>query len=149
MLRSFASLSMTVVGILLLTASLAAAQTNPTSAIRAVLDRQVAAWNQHDLESFMAGYWHSPDLTFYSGKTMSRGWDAALERYRKNYQAEGKEMGKLDFSELAITPLAPDSAFVRGRFHLLFQDGKESSGIFTLVFRKFSAGWKIIHDHTS
>jgi ketosteroid isomerase-like protein len=140
---------MTFVGLMLLTASLAVAQANPQSAMRAVLDRQVAAWNRHDLEGFMVGYWRSPELTFFSGKTESKGWDAAIERYRKNYQAEGKEMGKLDFSYLVITPLAKDSAFVRGRFHLLFKDGKESSGIFTLMFRKFPDGWKIIHDHTS
>ena len=38
--------------------------------IRAVLDSQVGAWNRRDLEGFMQGYWHSPDLTFYSGGTI-------------------------------------------------------------------------------
>jgi ketosteroid isomerase-like protein len=28
-------------------------------------------------------------------------------------------------------------------------DGKTPHGRFTLVFRKFPDGWKIIHDHTS
>jgi len=28
-------------------------------------------------------------------------------------------------------------------------DGKTPHGLFTLVFRKFPDGWKIIHDHTS
>jgi ketosteroid isomerase-like protein len=153
MQRSFAfasfRLSMTFVGILVLAPSFAFAQAGTQSAIRAVLDRQVAAWNRHDLEGFMAGYWRSPELTFFSGKIESQGWDAALERYRKNYQGEGKEMGTLDFSGLVIVPLGRDAAFVRGRFHLLFRDGKESSGIFTLVLRKFPEGWRIIHDHTS
>src|SRR6266404_1612616 len=35
-------------------------------AIQDVLDAQVAAWNQGDLDGFMTGYWHSPDLTFFS-----------------------------------------------------------------------------------
>jgi ketosteroid isomerase-like protein len=27
--------------------------------------------------------------------------------------------------------------------------GMPPHGLFTLVFRKFPAGWKIVHDHTS
>jgi beta-aspartyl-peptidase (threonine type) len=116
--------------------------------IRAVLDRQVQAWNRRDLEGFMQGYWHSPDLTFYSGGTVVSGWESTLDRYRKRYQSEGNEMGKLDFSELRIELLGPSAAFVRGRFHLKMS-GSEPAGIFTLTFRKFAGGWKIIHDHTS
>ena len=116
--------------------------------IRAVLDRQVGAWNRRDLEGFMRGYWHSPDLTFYSGGTVVSGWESTLDRYRKRYQSEGNDMGKLDFSELRIELLGPSAAFVRGRFHLRMTTG-ESSGIFTLTFRKFADGWKIVHDHTS
>src|SRR5262249_23027567 len=118
------------------------------TAIRKVLDDQAAAWNKGDLEGFMAGYWNSDDLTFFSRKDKTLGWKATLERYRKRYQAEGKEMGKLTFSELQIEPLGPESAFVRGRFKLVTQ--KETfQGLFTLIFKKTGAGWKIVHDHTS
>lgn len=115
--------------------------------IRAVLDAQVEAWNRHDLEAFMKGYWNSPDLSFYSTATKTAGWNETIERYRKRYQSEGNEMGKLDFSELQIEMLGPTSAFVRGRWHLKMSSG-EAGGLFTLIFRKFSDGWKIIHDHT-
>ena len=116
--------------------------------IRGVLDSQVGAWNRRDLEGFMRGYWHSPDLTFYSGGTVVSGWESTLDRYRKRYQSEGNEMGKLDFSDIKIQLLGPSAAFVRGRFHLEMTSG-ESSGIFTLTFRKLAGGWKIVHDHTS
>src|SRR5262245_33684684 len=69
-----------------------------------VLDDQTAAWNRGDLEGYMAGYWKSDDLTFFSGKDVTRGWKATLERYRKRYQSEGKEMGKVTFSEVQIEP---------------------------------------------
>jgi beta-aspartyl-peptidase (threonine type) len=118
-------------------------------AIRAVLKSQVDAWNRHDLEAFMAGYWNSPDLTFFSGGTETSGWAGALERYRKNYQAAGKEMGTLSFSDLKVVVLAPDAAFVRGRYHLIMSDGKKPEGLFTLVWRKFPDGWRIVHDHSS
>jgi ketosteroid isomerase-like protein len=28
-------------------------------------------------------------------------------------------------------------------------DGTKPGGLFTVVFRKFPNGWKIVHDHTS
>jgi len=118
-------------------------------AVRQVLERQQEAWNHHDLESFMAGYWNSPELTFFSGAKIYSGWQSTLERYRKTYQSEGREMGKLEFSDLKIEALAPDAALVRGAWHLTMSDGKTPHGWFTLVFRKFPDGWKIIHDHTS
>lgn len=119
-------------------------------AIRRVLDEQVAAWNNKDLDKFMAGYWNSPQLTFFAGGTQLRGWKAARERYRKQYQAEGRVMGKLSFSDLAIDVLGPDSALVRGRWKLEPGKGKEAlNGLFTLVFKRQPAGWRIVHDHTS
>lgn len=119
------------------------------SEIRAVLDAQVVAWNAGKLEEFMIGYWRSPELSFFSGGRKLAGWDATIERYRKTYQAEDKEMGKLEFSELEITPLSANSAIVRGRWKLTLSDGKEPGGLYTLIFRRFKDGWKIIHDHTS
>ena len=115
--------------------------------IRAVLDRQVEAWNRRDLETFMAGYWNSPSLSFYSGGTKTSGWKETLDRYRQTYQSEGREMGRLEFSDLQIEMLGPASAFVRGRWRLKMQSS-EPGGLFTLIFRRLPDGWKIIHDHT-
>lgn len=116
--------------------------------VKAVLDEQVAAWNAGDLERFMQTYWRSDDLRFYSGGTVTSGWQATLDRYRKQYQAEGKEMGKLAFTELDVQALGPDAVLARARWKLT--TSKDSSeGLFTLVLRHFPDGWKIIHDHTS
>ncbi|HLN32030.1 MAG TPA: nuclear transport factor 2 family protein [Gemmataceae bacterium] len=126
----------------------AAPPEGPKAAIRRVLDDQAKAWNKGDLEGFMDGYWKSPDLTFSSGKDRTHGWDATMQRYRKRYQSEGREMGKLSFSEIEIETLGPESAFVRGRWKVV--NSKETlGGQFTLVFKKFPEGWRIIHDHTS
>ena len=119
------------------------------TSVEQVLRLQQEAWNRHDLEGFMAGYWNSPELTFFSGVQRLAGWQGALERYRRIYQAEGKEMGRLEFSNLQIEPLSGETAFVRGQWHLTMSDGKTPEGLFTLVFRKFPDGWKIVHDHTS
>ena len=119
------------------------------AAIRKVIAEQQAAWNRQDLGGFMAGYWNSHELTFFSGAHESKGWQAALDRYKKNYQGAGHEMGKLEFANLRIEMLGPEAAFVRGEFHLTMSDGKTPHGLFTLVFRKFTEGWKIVHDHSA
>ena len=122
--------------------------------IKHVLLSQVEAWNHGKLEGFMQGYWHSPDLTFFSGATETRGWEPTLARYRQRYQAEGKEMGKLEFQELNIDLLSKTSAVVTGKWQLTMStskmsDGKQPHGLFTLVFKRLPGGWKIVHDHTS
>jgi ketosteroid isomerase-like protein len=122
---------------------------DPAAAVRRLLEEQQQAWNRHDLEGFMSGYWNSPDLTFFSGAQQTAGWQGAIDRYRKNYQQAGKEMGRLEFRDLTIEPLGNEAAFVRGSYHLTMSDGKTPHGLFTLIFRNVPGGWKIVHDHTS
>ena len=120
-----------------------------SKAIRQVLDDQVAAWNHGDLEGYMRGYWNSPDLEFFGGTSVTKGWQPTLERYRKRYQSDGREMGQLAFADVAIDVLSPDAAFVRGRWQLTMKSGPNPSGTFTLVMRKLKDGWRIVHDHSS
>src|SRR5258708_22568629 len=111
------------------------------AAIEQVLHTQQDAWNRHDLDAFMVGYWNSPELTFFSGAKESRGWQAAMDRYKATYSSPGHEMGKLEFSDLRIVVLSEDSAFVRAAFHFTMPDGKKPHGHFPLEFRKFPEGW--------
>jgi len=116
--------------------------------IRKVLDEQVVAWNKGDLFGFMKGYWNSKDLTFVSGKDVTRGWQETLDRYKKRYQSEGKEMGKLTFADVTVRELAPGVALITGKWELILS--KETvGGRYTLVMKKLDDGWRIIHDHTS
>jgi len=119
------------------------------AAVEHVLRTQQDAWNRHDLDAFMAGYWNSPELTFFSGASERHGWQETMDRYRATYQSPGHEMGKLEFSAPRIVMLGADAAFVRGEWHLTMPDGKTPHGLFTLIFRKMPEGWKIVHDHTS
>ena len=117
------------------------------AAIRKVMDEQAAAWNRGDIEAFMQGYWNSPEMKFVSGDNVARGWQAALDRYKKNYDSKAK-MGVLTFSNLEINIISKDAAVVLGNWALQ-RDGDNPKGKFTLIFRKFKDGWKIVHDHTS
>ena len=116
-------------------------------AISTVLRAQQTAWNRGDVDTFLVGYWHSPELTFSGSSGVARGWDGVLARYKKNYPDRGA-MGQLDFSELEFRFLGPDAALVLGWWHLK-RDKDDIGGVFTLVWQRFPDGWKIIHDHTS
>ena len=118
-----------------------------TQAVREVMAAQVRSWNKGDLDAFMTGYTQSEMLRFASGGQVHYGWDATLARYRDRYP-DRAAMGTLAFSELDITVLSPDAALVFGRWRLeRAQD--TPGGLFTLVFRRTPAGWRIVHDHTS
>ena len=116
--------------------------------VRAMIEAQQAAWNKGDLPGFLKPYWDDGRLTFYSGDKVSKGLAKVRERYEKNYKAEGKEMGKLAFSSLEVTPLSADSALVRGRWKVV-KKKETAQGLFTLLVRKLPGGWRIVHDHTS
>lgn len=139
----------TLVVVVACSMSAGGAPLTPTEEVRQVIVKQQDAWNHGDLEAFMTGYWNSPELTFFSGAHESKGWQAALDRYKKSYQSAGHEMGKLEFANLRIETLGSDAAFVRGEFHLTMSDGKTPHGLFTLIFRKFPDGWKIVHDQSA
>ncbi|MDQ3799745.1 MAG: DUF3225 domain-containing protein [Acidobacteriota bacterium] len=115
--------------------------------IRAVMDAQTKAWNEGSVDGFMQGYWKSENLVFVSGDNVRRGWQTVTDNYKKSYNTREK-MGVLTFSELEITVLSKDSAVVVGRWKVAHEP-KDSQGRFTLIFRKFRDGWKIVHDHTS
>jgi ketosteroid isomerase-like protein len=115
--------------------------------IRAILDLQTAAWNRGDIDAFMTGYWKSPETEFVGASGITRGWQAVLDRYRRNYP-DGKAMGRLTFSNLDVHIVCPDAAFVVGEFQLE-REKDRPAGIFTLNFRKFTDGWRIVADHTT
>lgn len=123
---------------------------SPEAEIRAVLDKQVAAWNGGDIEEFMTTYLDSPALTFSGRDGVTRGYRPVLERYRAKY-ATRQAMGVLRFSEIEIRLLGADAALVLGRFDLTREPagGGNASGRFTLVLERTPRGWKIVHDHTS
>ena len=117
------------------------------SEIEKVLTVQTAAWNEGSIDGFMRGYWNSPDLIFVSGENVTKGWQPTIDRYKKNYDSRAK-MGVLTFSDLNIDVLSKDAAVVLGSWALQ-RDMDNPHGKFTLVFKKFKDGWKIVHDHTS
>jgi len=144
--------TLTLVALLALAGGMFAAppDSSPEARIRAVLAAQEAAWNRADVAGFMEGYEKSAELTFSGTGGVTRGWQNVFDRYRKRYP-DAQAMGKLEFSEIEVRLVGLEAALVLGRFHLARTEkaGGDASGHFSLVFRKTSSGWRIIHDHTS
>ena len=137
--------------VLLCTAMVSLAQSDAQKSkiaadIRAVMDKQAADWNRGDIPAFMEGYWKSDKLVFV-GAQVTRGWQPTLDRYKRSYPNKAA-MGTLTFSDLEITVVSKDAAVVLGSWSLQ-REKDNPGGKFTLIFRKFKEGWRIIHDHTS
>ena len=119
------------------------------AAIVGVLNAQAEAWNRGDLESFLTGYWRSEETVFAGGDQVHRGWEAMAARYRTAYPTREK-MGRLAFSKLTFEQLEADRAVVTGSWELTLEgSAAKPHGVFTLLWRRFPEGWKIVHDHTS
>jgi len=117
-------------------------------AIESVLDQQVAAWNRGDINGFMSGYWNSSELIYVGNTKVTRGWQTLLDRYEELSKASGGQIGTLELQETQITVLSKDSALVWGTYRVL-QPGQDRKGLYTLVLRRFQAGWRTIYDRTS
>lgn len=116
-------------------------------AVRAVLATQQAAWNQGDLEGFMAGYARSDALVFTSGGKVRRGWQETHDKFVATYGAAKDTMGRLVFEVLGVQAVGADGAVVLGRWSL---DGPNAgAGVFSVVLERQAEGWKVVHDHTS
>ena len=113
-------------------------------AIENVLNEQTVAWNKHDLEGFMQGYWKSDSLKFYGSRGLTYGWDKTLENYRKSYPTSN-ESGTLRFVINDISKIENNSYWVMGEYHLTRPIGN-ANGVFTIIFKYIDGQWKIVAD---
>src|ERR1041384_1599446 len=112
--------------------------------IQDLLAQQAAAWNRGDLDTFLAGYWRSDRTVFAGGDKVHRGFEAMARRYREAYPTKEK-MGRLSFSNLTFEQLESERAVVTGAWELeIAGSEKRPGGVFTLIWRRFSDGWKIV-----
>ncbi len=63
-----------------------------------VLFASQEGWNRGDVTRYMQAYWQSDSLRFASGGTVSKGWQAVLQRYQAHYPDQAA-MGQLVFSQ--------------------------------------------------
>ncbi|HTH52105.1 MAG TPA: nuclear transport factor 2 family protein [Pyrinomonadaceae bacterium] len=133
---------------LLLLAIVSAGRTKKDEAsIRKIMDDQAAAWNRGDIDTFMAGYWKSDKLQFVGTDSVTKGWQATTDRYKRNYNSREK-MGTLSFTDVEFIPISKDAAFIVMSWSLK-RTSDNPHGKSTLLWRKLKEGWRIVVDHSS
>ncbi|MEM5563791.1 nuclear transport factor 2 family protein [Psychroserpens sp. AS72] len=112
--------------------------------IKEVLSAQEIAWNNHDLEGFMDGYWKDDNLKFYGSNGLTKGWKNTLANYEKGYPTKA-ESGTLRFVINDISKIENDTYWVMGEYHLTRSIG-DANGVFMIIFKNINGQWKIVAD---
>jgi len=119
------------------------------AAVIEVLADQAACWSNGDLECYMQGYWKSDSLLFIGKSGLTYGWQQTLDNYKRSYP-DVSAMGKLTFDLKEVKQLSPENILVVGKWHLQREAAKgDLQGHFSVIFKHFADGWKIIADHSS
>lgn len=122
---------------------------NAKAEVQAVLNEQAACWSRGDLECYMQGYWKSDSLLFVGSRGLTYGWQQTLDNYKRGYP-DASAMGKLTFDLKEMRELSPETMLVVGKWHLQREASKgDLEGHFSVIFKRFADGWKIVADHSS
>ena len=113
-------------------------------AIEKVMDDQIIAWNKHDMEGYMQGYWKNDSLKFFGSRGITYGWNQTLANYKKSYPTQN-ESGTLKFVIKDISKIENNSYWVMGEYHLERSIGN-AKGVFTIIFKWIDGKWKIVAD---
>jgi ketosteroid isomerase-like protein len=125
---------------------LPAAQRAEYRSVEGFVDEHFGAWSRSDLAGLMDGYWRSADLVYDGEGKVYRGWQAIHDHYREKFASTWARRGQLQLTETEIRPLGTGAALVRGTFQVLPPGTQEREGLFVLVLRKWSDGWRIIYE---
>jgi uncharacterized protein (TIGR02246 family) len=120
---------------------------DPEKEIYDQLTRMVDAWNRHDIEGYLDGFWHSDDLVVVVEGENVRGWDLLAKAYRTGYP-NTSEMGGLTLDRTQVQMLAPGFGFALTWYTVVFAKKKEF-GTSTIVLKKLPEGWRIAVMHSS
>lgn len=117
------------------------------TAIKSVMNAQVAAWNIGNIDGYMQGYWDNDSLLFIGSKGPKYGYNSTLNNYKKSYPDKAA-MGELHFSSLKYNRLSAEYYHITGEWSLI-RANDNPNGYFTLIFRKIDGSWVIVADHSS
>ncbi len=111
-----------------------------------VVDNQVKAWNDGNVEGYMEGFWHSDSLRMVTRAGIQYGWDLTLKMYKDSFK--GKEaMGTLRLRVVKLDFLNKDAVFVISKWEV---DQKEKmGGHLVQLWKKIKGKWVITTDYTT
>jgi hypothetical protein len=122
------------------------APTDQEQVYHVILD-QLRYWNAHDIEHYMDCFWKSPDLLVVNDGEQVVGWAEVLATYQRGFPNRA-EMGFITLQRVKLQRLGADF-FLGLSWFVIRTNGKDSYSTDTMVFQRFSDGWKVISDHSS
>lgn len=122
---------------------------NLEGSVEDMLVASAEAWNRGDLDGFMSTYADAPSTTFMTLDGPILGLGAIRSAYAPAFGGNGAARDSLRFENLSVRTIPPLMAVATGRYVLEQGDTITSNGWFTLVLRRVSEGWRIVHDHSS
>jgi ketosteroid isomerase-like protein len=118
------------------------------ASVEAMLESSASAWNEGDLDGFMATYADVATTSFMTHDGPVYGADSIRAGYAPAF-APGAPRDSLRFEDLSVRQLPPLIGLATARYVLYRGEQVTSTGWFTLVLRRVGDGWRVIHDHSS
>ena len=116
--------------------------------VLAVFEEGARAWNAGNLDGFMATYLPDSETTFITKTGVLHGVDAIRKVYESRF-APGAHRDSLRFQGVEVDILAPDVVNAIAWYVLMRGDSITERGPTSLVMRRVSGRWRIVHDHSS
>lgn len=116
---------------------------NPEQQIKSLLKNRVDAWNDRNLDRYMADYQKFDSLSVNIDGETKKDWQPVYDRFASQF---GPEMGTLRISNIKIDMVGENASIVAADWNLQ-QSEKVTNGRMNLVLNKIDAGWKIITEN--
>jgi uncharacterized protein (TIGR02246 family) len=116
--------------------------------VLAVLAHGARAWNAGDLDGFVSDYLPDSETTFIGKTEVLHGIAAIRNVYAARF-APGAGRDSLHFQGVEVDVLGPDLVNTIAWYVLMRGDSVTARGPTSLVMRRVSGRWRIIHDHSS
>jgi ketosteroid isomerase-like protein len=125
----------------------AAAVNDASTAVPLALKLSAEAWNNADLAGHVQPY--ADSATFMGNNGPIQGRDRVSDTLARSFWRDGQPKQQLSFDHVTVRPLGEGHALTTGHFLLTGGGEADRSGWFSLTWEKTSAGWRIVHDHSS
>lgn len=138
--------------LLLASAAIAAPQVPLEQEIRAEVRRYVAAVNGGDARAVADLYERDATASTAGDGHLALGWEAVADAYADAYRGLRVIRMEIPGDSVTVTALGAGTALAVFPYRwTLGPPGRAivTRGAMTLVYRRTSAGWRIVHDHTS
>lgn len=118
------------------------------ASVAAMLESSASAWNEGDLDGFMATYADAATTSFMTLEGPVYGTEQIRAGYAPAFEP-GAPRDSARFEDLTVRQLPPLIGLATARYVLYQGEQVTSTGWFTLVLRRVGDGWRVIHDHSS